>query len=274
MKLSRLVAPALGVLLLSAQEVSAVLLWGTSSSTDGLSLIDSETGEHSFLGRFSPDTTKFTVPLELSTRPSDGAIFIVNNTVTAQLAIVDPATALATTLYSGSFGAIAFDRNDVLYAHMIGPSTTATGPMATMNLQTGAFTSLGGPALPRLTGLAFNPLDNLLYGATLYNLSTGEQNLLKIDPLTGQILASVSVSGAGGSGIDDLVFDSGGNAIVSASAGIGALNITTGVVSNRLRYSPTIAGFQGIGLVIPEVSSAMLIVAGSSLLALRRRRRS
>lgn len=276
MRLSRLLALGTGILLVSAEEAAAVMLWATGSNTDGLSMINSDTGEHRFLGRFDPDPSRFTVPIELSTRPSDGAIFIVNNSFDTRpdqgLAIVDPVTALATHLFRGPFGVIAFDTNDVLYTHMIGSRTTDTGPIATVNLETGTITSLGGPSLPRLTGLAFNPVDNLLYGATQFSFSTG-QSLLTIDPHTGQVLASVAVHSAGGSGIDDLVFDSSGNAIVCASGAIRDFDITTGKASNYRAFSPT-ALFQGVGLVIPEVSSSMLMVTGACFLMLGRRRQS
>ena len=258
----------------TVRPATAVLLWGTSPGSDGLSIVDTSTGNHSFVGFHDPDQNRFMTPTTLAVRPSDGAIFIGNNSPVNDegLAIVDPATGRATRVLSGTVGSLAFGSGDRFFVQMLpNQDTGVTGPLGLIDLATSSLNSLGGPDLNRLAALDFNPSDGFLYGIEL-NFSP---SLLKIDPLDGSVVSTTGVNGLLSSVAGSLVFDLDGNAYVSADASIYDFDIDTATLSNRRLISPLLGSnmpFHGLGLMIPEPSGTALLTVVLGLLVLRRRR--
>ncbi|MHC4579744.1 MAG: NHL repeat-containing protein, partial [Planctomycetota bacterium] len=166
----------------------AVVVYGVDSNSDALYTLDLETGDQTIIGRLGgADLTRFTTPVALAVRPSDGTIFVNNNSPAQDdgLCTVDPDTGLA-TLIGGAFidGALAFDSSDNLYA------ADDAGALALIDQTTGDPTPIGGDPLPRLFGLDYNPADGLLYGITTI---LGTTTLLKIDPSTGNLVEGGSL---------------------------------------------------------------------------------
>ncbi len=219
------------------------LVYGVDSSTDSLYTLDLTTGAGTIIGPLHPDTNRYMTPVAMAVRPSDGTIFVNNNSPGSDdgLSTVNPATGVATFI-GGSFdGALAFDDAGNLY------STNGAGNLAIVNQTTGAATSLGGPTLPRLFGLDFNPADGLLYGITG---SSSELDLLVIDPSDGVLIDTRSLSTPlGGSAAGTLLFDSNGvlhGTVNALTNNLFEIDPATGTVSNirTADFSP-----QGMGLV-------------------------
>ncbi len=81
-------------------------LYGVNAADDGLSTIDPVSGEITFIGPLNPDSNLLTTPIAMAVRPSDGKIFVWNNSNgigqnferTGVLLTVDPCSGLATEL--------------------------------------------------------------------------------------------------------------------------------------------------------------------------------
>ncbi len=237
----------------------AELVYGVDSSTDSLYTLDLTTGVGMIIGALNPDPSRYTTPLAMAVRPSDGVIFINNNSpeIDDGLSIVDPSTGLASFI-GGPFidQALAFDSSDNLYA------ADGTGALAIIDQTTGTPTSLGGPVLPRLFGLDFNPVDDLLYGITGI---ASALDLLVIDNVTGALLDTRPLSmSLGGSAAGTLLFDSSGTlygTVNDMTNNLFEIDPATGIVSN-LRTADFAA--QGLGLIspVPEPSTLLLISTG------------
>lgn len=155
-------------------------LYGVNSADDGLSRIDPATGAVTFIGALDPDPNRFTTPVAMAVRTSDGKIFVWNNSegasATGVLLTVDPATGRATpvspnTPPQGQLSAIAFAPDGRLFGvdyalYQIDP---ATGQKSLIG-------SLGGQR--RVAGADFTA-NGVLYGITFTN------ELVKINTTTG-----------------------------------------------------------------------------------------
>ena len=79
-------------------------LYGVNAADDGLSTIDPVSGDITFIGLLNPDPNLLTTPIAMAMRPSDGKIFVWNNSNgigqyferTGVLLTVDPCSGLAT----------------------------------------------------------------------------------------------------------------------------------------------------------------------------------
>lgn len=95
---------------------AGVILYGVNATDDGLSRIDSASGQSHFIGRLSSGVATYTAPSAMAIRPSDGKIFVWNNgngAAGGKLLTVNPETGRATpvslrTLPQGELSALAF----------------------------------------------------------------------------------------------------------------------------------------------------------------------
>jgi len=188
----------------------ADILWGVDSSTDSLYRFSSASGSLiETVGPLHPDVDRYTTPVAMAVRPSDGVIFVINNSPSEDAGIsrVNPNTGRATLVLEGSFGSLTFDSFGMLYG--VGP----TGRLAAINTGSDAVISLGGDVLPNLFGMDFNPADGLIYGITW---SVGVRaELVKIDPATGLIIDQFEIDRDMPSAPGSLIFLNNGNLVCS-----------------------------------------------------------
>ncbi len=234
---------ALSIVLVNAP-ARAEIVFGVDSSQDALYTVDLVTGAATLIGPLHASSSRYTTPIAMAVRPSDGAIFVNNNSPFGDngLSSVDPSTGLATFI-GGPFidAALAFDLSGNLYA-------ADNGRLATISQTTGSPTPLGGPLLPRLFGLDFNPADGLLYGLTT-PAPASPVDLLQIDPATGALLSTITLSVTSVPGT--LLFDSSGTlhgVTLGGPNNLFEINPATGAVSN---FRTVTIGFlpQGMGLI-------------------------
>lgn len=231
----------------SAVSQAAYVVYAVDSSQDALYTLDLATGATNLIGDLNPDSALYATPVSMAIRPSDGTIFVNNNSRSADnvLATVDAATGLATSLGGGDYidQALAFDNRNTLYA------ADATGALATINQTDGSSTAIGGSRLPRLFGLDYNSADGFLYGITG---SLSALDLLKINPTDGSLVSTLALSNSiSGSAPGTLMFDWNGilwGTTNSGSDNLFQIDTATGNVSNFRTVS---AGFtpQGMGYV-------------------------
>jgi hypothetical protein len=258
MKFSRLML-CMAVLGICCCQGNATLVYAVSAFKP-LVLLDTDTGGITVIGSLSTDSTRFVTPVGIAGRPSDGALFVDNNSPASDngLVRVDRATGLAGVVISGDFNEPVFTPDGTLYTQAIGNSVGSRGPIGTVNLSTGAITPLSsGLLIPRLFGLAYNPVDDFFYGLTEPIFVDPEEwgnNLLKIDRTTGALVSKIPLY-LNGNAVGGMVFDPAGRLTVST---FGALlydvNPATGAVSNQRSVQN---GFtpQGMTLAaIPETS--------------------
>jgi YVTN family beta-propeller protein len=72
------------------------VLYGVNSADDSLSIIDPATGRVTLIGPLDPNNMLFTTPIAMAVRPSDGKIFVWNNSPVGGLVTVDPCSGLGT----------------------------------------------------------------------------------------------------------------------------------------------------------------------------------
>ena len=228
-----------------------IALYGVNSGDDGLSRIDSVTGEVTFIGPLDPNPNRFVTPVAMAIRPSDSTIFVWNNSdgehgeiPTGVLLTVDPATGLATevdpsTSNQGSLGALAFGPNETLYGVQYA--------LYEVNTTTGEKTSIGslGSGL-RVLGADFSA-GGILYGITF------SKKLVKIDTGTGTAYDIVDLSediGTPGS----IAFDPETGTLVGSGFSGAEVNIlfdidiSSGEVSN-IRHVSGSSTPQGMGFI-------------------------
>ena len=270
-KLFRQTSLYLGAALListSAASQAAYVVYAVDSSQDALYTLDLATGSTSLIGDLNPDPARYTTPVSMAIRPSDGTIFVNNNSPAQDdvLATVDATTGLATSLGGGGYldGALAFDDSNNLYA------ADGTGALAIISQTDGSFTSIGGASLPRLFGLDYNSADGLLYGITG---SASALDLLKINPTDGSLVSTLALSQPlSGSAAGTLMFDWNGilwGTTNGSSDNLFQIDTATGNVSNfrsvSFPFSP-----QGMGYVEinPVPVPAAVWLFGTALIGL------
>ncbi len=180
------------------------VLYGVNSSDDSLSIVDPTTGQVTLIGPLDPNQLLFTTPIALAVRPSDGKIFVWNNSGTngPGLVTVDSCTGLGTTVGNSTvvMGALAFSPTGVLF----GASGAGYNELATIDPINGSVTPVATINYS-LGGLAFNS-QGVLYGATY---SSSPNRLVRIDPNSGTILQDFPLVPDIGT-LGDIVFDPAG----------------------------------------------------------------
>jgi hypothetical protein len=236
-------------------------LFGVNSNDNGLSTTDPATGVATFIGLLDPDPDVFVTPIAMAVRPSDGKIFVWNNSdqvpgttppipiPTGVLLTVDPATGLATrvdptTPPQGTLDALAFAPDGRLF----GVKTE----LFQIDPSTGERTLIGslGSGL-RVGGADFDP-SGTLYGVELAALAP--ERLVTIDIGTGVATVVGTLNPDIFPLVGSIVFDATGTLIGSTTGPenpiLFDIDLTTAAVSN---VRPILGGFppQGMGFA-PE----------------------
>jgi hypothetical protein len=231
-----------------------VVLYGVNASDDGLSIIDPTTGAVTFVGPLDPNSKLLVTPVAMAVRPSDGKIFVWNNSdegetpntviSTGVLLTVNSCFGLATkvdatTPEQGQLSALAFAPDGRLFG--------LDFDLFEIDTATGVRTLKASLAGNRIAGAAFDA------SGTLFGL-TFSRNVVTIDtvgPSTGGITSTVPLDtdvGTPGS----IVFDpTTGTLIGSAFGGSSGnilfdINTSTGAVANIRTLSGGFAP-QGMG---------------------------
>ena len=249
------------------------LMYATDAGSDALYLVDIQTGAVTPIGPAKMGIGA-TTPVTLAVNPQNGRVYIGNNSPegVAGLLEVNRNTGIASHI-GGIIRDITFDSQGTLYTQ-VGSSggSTAPGPLGTVDISTGHATSLGGPDLPRLYGMAFNPADDHLYGMTTAGIDTAP-TLVKFTTagaISSQTVMSQAISFPGA-----LVFDGQGTLVGTAGGGqIFDIDPATGAMSNFRNMQIGFAA-QGLGRVlIPEPPSIALVLSVLASFACCVRRRS
>jgi DNA-binding beta-propeller fold protein YncE len=248
------------------------------SAFEPLVRLNTDTGAVVVIGPLSSDSTRFQTPVGMGVRPTDGAIYVDNNSPPSDdgLARLDPLTGLVTSFFAGTYNQLTFDSDGTLYTQVASSSIGTTGPIAKVNPANGIKVVLSsGQSLPRLFAFAFNPSDGFLYGisepATPFSGS-----LLKIDATTGAMVGSIALSSNLASRtVGEMLFDDQGALIVSTFGPyLFDVDPTNGVATNQRTVQ---SGFtpQGMGYIpapVPEPSAISLIGLSWLYLCVQRRR--
>lgn len=212
----------------SANSESPAVLYGVNAADDGLSIINPETGEVTFIGLLDPDPYKYATPVAMAVHPSTGEIYVWNNSnilddnvipveteTTGVLLIVNRCTGLATpvdpeALGQGVLQALAFAPDGTLYG--LG-EPLGQYALYTIDLTTGIKTKVAdlGPAV-EIYAADFSP-GGVLYGVEA--LFEGTERLFTIDTTNGEMTLVAYLSEDIGM-IGSIVFDEEGNLIGSA----------------------------------------------------------
>ena len=227
--------------------VSTNVMYGVNSGDDGLSIIDTNTGQTLFLGPLSSNPDRFTTPTSMAVRPSDKKIFVWNNSAvsnkTGELLTVDTCTARGTavsppTPSQGVLGALAFAPDGTLFG--------AAEELSRIDPSTGVRTVIGLPFGARIDGLEFTP-DGRLYGV---ELAFSRQRLFVINTTNG--VATVVATLNENIGIIGSIVFNPATAMFLGSSFAGPngeilfdLNPSDGVVSNVRRIIPSTGFFSG-----------------------------
>jgi hypothetical protein len=236
------------------------ILSGVNAGDDGFSLYNARNGAVSFVGKLDPNINRYTTPVAMAVRPSDGEVFVWNNSgdgtdegaATGVLLTVDPGTGQGTPVNSttppqGDIGALAFSPSGALYGFADRVVTPEEGPAYLVSDLVSVSPSTGGKTSTtqlsqelRIGGADFN-CGGVLYGV---ELAFGSQRLVTIDPATGTVTVVATLSQDIGV-IGSIVFHF-GTLIGSAENEFFDINPTNGAVSN----GQEIDGFstpQGLG---------------------------
>ena len=223
------------------------VLYGVNSGDDGLSRIDPNTGQVTFVGRLDPDPTKFVTPVAMAVKPSDKKIYVWNNSdgdttviPTGVLLTVNVCTGRGTPVDSGTgpqgqLGALAFAPDGTLYG--------MDSELYRIDTSTGVKTLIGTTLGMRIGGADFDPVSGVLYGVELSAFTL--QRLVTIDTTTGTATTVATLSDVGV--IGSIAFAPGGALIGSSLNNIlFDIDKTTGAVSNQRSLSGGSAP-QGMG---------------------------
>ena len=260
---------------------AAPILYSVSSLGDGLSIINPETGEVSFVGRLSPPgTSLYTTPVALAAHPETGVLYTWNNSGSGGpgLLTISPSTGRATRVspigpaQREDFGAIAFASDATLFA--LGQH------IAVVSLETGLPQLISSERVPTgFAGAAFSS-NGTLYAASLsgllfvdFDLETGtwgrtlsltfEDGSLFMRPLTSPNVLGSIVFGPGGTLFGSArLFETSTNVLFE-------IDRETGAMSNFVNLGATIP--QGLAFV-PEPSSWLLLSLGIAGVVMVRRK--
>lgn len=243
-------------------------LYATDTETQQLFILSTTNGERSLVGSFG--VSGYMGGLTYDARDD---ILYGTTTSTDCLYSINRVTGAATLI--GSLGVslmhgIAFDNvNGVLYGTSTGNSclykiSTATGN-ATLVGNIGNFDA-------EISGLAFNPADNALYGCMSGPKYQG--GLIRIDPTTGQGTFLFSTQPLVG-----LAFDPATGVLYGADNGIGVFSDGLYRI-NMDNGSASRVGLTGMGnnldiafAPVPEPSSLIAILCGTGALLISRRKK-
>jgi hypothetical protein len=238
----------------TATGLVAFTLYGVNSGDDGLSTINSLTGVVSFIGRLGGENVNlYTTPIAMAVRPSDGTLFVWNNSgdgtdegaSNGVLLTVNPTTGLGTpanpdTPDQGNLAALAFSPNGALFG--------VESELFTVNPATGVKSLVGslGSSL-RIGGADFS-CSGLLFGV---ELTGGPERLVTINTATGLATVVATLSQDVGV-IGSILFDPSGTLVGSSFGGslgdvLFDINPVNGTVSN-VRTIPGGATPQGMGI--------------------------
>ncbi len=210
-------------------------VYGIDAASDSIYTVNLSTGDTHDIGPLHPDPARYTTPVSMAIRPSDDAIFVINNSPVQDsgLSIVDKNTGLATKVTDVNVETISFGAGNVLYG-------ISGGELVTVNTNTGATRELAGDTLPRLFGLDYNWDDGFLYGIT--GDTSGDAELLKITT-TGRLVSTTPLSANIGTVPGSLVFGPDGQMVVSnISRRLYDVNHNSGAVSNSRNSDELIQG--------------------------------
>ena len=235
------------------------VLYGVNAADDSLSTIDLETGEITLVGPLDPDPDIFVTPVAMAVRPSDGEIFVWNNSdrssVTGVLLTVDPTTGIAThvdptTPNQGTLQSLAFDPDGRLFG--------VDSALYEVDVSTGEKIYIGRPGL-RIGGADFDA-DGILYGVELSRYS---DRLVIIDTDTAEATVVAKLDQNIGI-IGSIMFTPDGTLIGTGFAGpfgniFFDIDPADGMVSNIQSFS---GGFspQGLGFAPSSRTSAAVAV--------------
>jgi hypothetical protein len=213
---------------------SGTVLFAVNSSDDGLSFLDPATGISTFMNRLSPNVNLMVTPTAMAARPSDGALFVWNNSdegasAGAYLVRVNACTGRGTRINVDALNvnihALAFSPTGTLYGLQSFPSNT----LMIINQTTGSLTPVGplqfqdGPAFSP-SGADFGP-DGSLYAAS----RAGQ--LVTVDVSTGG-LTLVGVMAPNQSDVQSIAFAPSGQLIGAAGGQLFDISITDATVTN------------------------------------------
>lgn len=199
---------------------------GIDASTDSLYTIDLDTGVATKIGPLHPDSDRYTTPVSMAIRPSDDAVFVINNSPVGDggLSTLDTSTGRATLVGNTRADSLAFDKFDNLYG-VVGNKLAKVDPGS------GETGDLGGDELPVLYGMDYNWDDGHLYGIT--GDTGGAATLLKIST-GGVVVAEMPLDAKIGSVPGSLVFKPDGQLVVSnLKRQLFDLDHTTGKLTNE-----------------------------------------
>jgi len=188
-------------------------MWAVNSSSDSLSLWDSDTGTYKYrIGPLNPSGSRYTTPVSMAVSDR-GVIYVQNNSPVsdAGLSRVDPRTGRATYIGPGLGvdGSISFGPGGRLYGF------DALNRLSTVSLTTGAVTRVSGaPRLPDIYGMDYSPDEGRFLAIT----SAGPgvtPDLMRIDPATGFIVGILDTGIPMDNVPRGLAFDIDGNLVLT-----------------------------------------------------------
>ncbi len=221
------------------------VLYEVNSNSDGLSTVDVATGNATFIGELDPDPAIFVTPISMAVRPSDGQIFVWNNSnadqATGVLLTVDACTGLATpvnvdAVSGGDLASIAHPSSGNV---IFGAGQSIDGLLYSISTIDGSKTVVGPHNLSptiRVGGMDFHPTTGELWGV---ELGGTDKRIVTINTSTGaatEVSTLVDPDGEIGL-VQSIVFDAAGKMIGSGNGPSGApllfdIDPSTGVVSN------------------------------------------
>lgn len=273
-----LVRAALGATMFCVPVVVAAqrqIAYGVDSNVDSLYTIDLQSGAITIVGPLGSDPSRYTTPIALGVRRSDGAFFVANNSPEGDRGIsrVDPTTGRATLVVPSdqAFYGLTFDASDRLVVQL------QSGTLAYADLNTRQLLPFGGADLPILYSMATNPIDGKMYGLSRGSSATP---LHQISP-SGSIASTVDIPLGFSYDISTMAFDASGTMHLISSAvqperGLYEVDPETGVLlSDRIAITfPYIPQGFAFGLPVrqsvPALSLAgvLLLVVALSIAAL------
>lgn len=199
--------------------------YGVDSNVDSLYTIDLNTGVITIIGPLGPSPTRYTTPISLAIRRSDGAMFAANNSPDMDRGIsrLDPATGRATMAvpYNGVIQSIAFDARGRLIAQL-----QTTGRLVVVDLDTKQMQPYGSLDLYILGSLATDPTDGQLYAISPFSSSVDRLFRISAD---GFQTSTVNVSFSPPHGGGPIAFDASGALFHIASGGLTRIDPATGL---------------------------------------------